>query len=144
MTPSQGARQLEIEVKGIVLEINANARGRAFRGVNLLRNAALEVLGQNGSGRVYKRGKEGRVQVASVAGQPPAPDYGNLRKNWRQAVMAYPNGKGLGVRIHMKITSDMFYQPFLEHGTRKMAPRPHMERIKTKARPQITALFASI
>lgn len=142
MSPAEGARQLEIEVKGIILEINANARDRASRGVNLLRNAALEVLGQNGSGRVYKRG--GRVQVASVAGSPPAPDFGNLRKNWRQAVMAYPNGKGLGVRIHMKITSDMFYQPFLEHGTRKMAARPHMERIKTKARPQITALFASI
>lgn len=138
MSPAAGARQLEIEVRGMVLEINANARGRAFRGVNLLRNAALEVLGQNGGGRVYKR------HVASAPGQPPAPDKGNLRRNWRQAVTAYPNGKGLGVRIHMKITSDMFYQPFLEHGTRKMAPRPHMERIKAKARPQIAALFASI
>ena len=44
----------------------------------------------------------------------------------------------------MRITSDMFYADFLEHGTRKMAARPHRERIKSKARPQIVALFSSI
>ena len=138
MSPAAAAKQLKIDVNQLVLEINTNARGRAFRGVNLLRNAALQVLGQNGSGRVYKR------HVASAPGQPPAPDKGNLRRNWRQAVMAYPNGKGLGVTIKMRITSDMFYQVFLEKGTRKMAARPHMERIKTKARPEIAALFANI
>ena len=138
MTPAAAAKYLRIEVNSLVLELNANARSRARRGVNLLRNAALEVLGQNGSGRVYGK------HVASAPGQPPAPDTGNLRRNWRQAVLAYPNGKGLGVNIHMRITSDMFYADFLEHGTRFIAPRPHRERIKTKARPQIVALFSSI
>ena len=138
MTPAAAAKYLRIEVNSLVLELNANARSRARRGVNLLRNAALEVLGQNGSGRVYGK------HVASAPGQPPAPDTGNLRRNWRQAVLAYPNGKGLGINIHMRITSDMFYADFLEHGTRKMAARPHRERIKSKARPQIVALFSSI
>ena len=138
MSPAEAAKYLRIEVNSLVQEMNQNARSRARRGVNLLRNAALEVLGQNGSGRVYGK------HVASAPGQPPAPDTGNLRRNWRQAVLAYPNGKGLGINIHMRITSDVFYADFLEHGTRKMAARPHRERIKTKARPQITALFASI
>lgn len=138
MSPAAAARRLRIEVNSLVLEINQNARSRARRGVNLLRNAALEVLGQNGSGRVYGK------HVASAPGQPPAPDTGNLRRNWRQAVLAYPNGKGLGINIHMRITSDVFYADFLEHGTRKMAARPYRERIKAKARPQIVALFSSI
>jgi len=142
MSPAAAARYLRVEVNSLMLEMNQNARSRARRGVNLLRNAALEVLGQNGSGRVYHRG--GRVQIASAPGQPPAPDKGNLRKNWRMATLAYLNGKGLGIDIHMRITSDMFYADFLEHGTRKMAARPYRERIKTKARPQIAALFASI
>lgn len=142
MSPAQAAKQLKIEVNQLVLQINANARGRAFRGVNLLRNAALQVLGQNGSGRTYRRG--GRVQVASVPGAPPAPDYGNLRKNWQNKVTAYPNGKGLGVTIHIGIKSDMFYAKFLEFGTRRMARRPFHDRIKTKARPQIVALFSSL
>lgn len=138
MSPAAAAKYLRIEVNSLVQEMNQNARSRARRGVNLLRNAALEVLGQNGSGRIYGK------HVASAPGQPPAPDTGNLRRNWRQAVLAYPNGKGFGINIHMRITSDVFYADFLEHGTRKMAARPHRERIKTKARPQITALFASI
>ena len=138
MTPAAAARYLQIEVNSLVMELNANARSRAFRGVNLLRNAALVVLGQDGSGRVYGK------HVASAPGQPPSPDTGNLRRNWRMATLAYPNGKGLGINIHMRITSDMFYADFLEHGTRKMAARPHRDRIKTKARPQIVALFSSI
>lgn len=135
------ASDLQIAVEGICREINQNARSRAMRGTNYLRNAALVVLGQNGSGRVYRNG-----HVASSPGQPPAPDTGNLRRNWRQLPVAVtPNGMGKhGIRIKLAIRSDVFYQQFLEKGTRKMAARPHMKRIKEKARPQIAALFASI
>lgn len=135
------ASDLEIAVEDICREINQNARSRAMRGTNYLRNAALVVLGQNGSGRVYRNG-----HVASSPGQPPAPDTGNLRRNWRQLPVAVtPNGMGkYGIRIKLAIRSDVFYQQFLEKGTRKMAARPHMKRIKEKARPQIAALFANI
>ena len=143
MSPAEAARRLGIDVRGIVLEINGRLCSRAVRGVNIMRNAAIEVLSQNGTGRTYKRGKRG-VHVASAPGQPPAPDTGNLRRNWRRQTYAHPNGKGLGVSVHMRITSDMFYQKFLEFGTRKMAPRPHQERIRTKARPKVAALFADI
>ena len=139
MTPGQAARQIEIEVRGMVLEINRNAISRATRGVNLLRSAAFAILGKDGTGRRYGR------HVASAPGQPPAPDTGNLRRNWRQRVLAQPNGHGAyGVRIKMQIKSDTFYAKFLEHGTIKMAPRPFKERIKTKARPKIVALFSNL
>lgn len=139
MSPGEAARQIEIEVRGLVSEINRAAISNGVRGVQILRSAALEVLGQDGSGRVYRNG-----HVASAPGQPPAPDTGNLRKNWRQKVIAAPNGIGNGVRIRMQIKTDTFYAKFLEYGTRKMAPRPFHDRIKTKARPEIAALFSSL
>ena len=135
------AADLEIAVDQICQEINHNARSRAMRGTNYLRNAALVVLGQNGSGRVYRNG-----HVASAPGQPPSPDTGNLRRNWRQLPVAVsPNGMGKhGIRIKLAIRSDVKYALFQEKGTRYISPRPFMDRIKIKAKPQIAALFANI
>jgi len=42
------------------------------------------------------------------------------------------------------ITSGMGYAGYLEHGTRKMAARPYVEKIKQTALPNITAIFAEI
>lgn len=127
------AADLEVTVREIVREINAAAKSRADRSLNIMRNAALEVLGQNGSGRVY------RGHVASAPGQPPAPDKGNLRKNWQQR--KYISGN---VRIILELKSRMFYAGFLEHGTRKMAARPYHDRIKKKALLEIKALYSNL
>ena len=129
---------LEIAVRELVNEINAAARSRATRGTNILRNTALEVLGHDGSGRVYKNGR-----VASSPGQPPAPQSGSLRDNW-QKLQPLVSGNGGGVRIIMKIRSDMYYAKFLDPGTRYIAQRPYIEPIKQKAKPAIASLFASI
>ncbi|MBR4032245.1 MAG: hypothetical protein IKJ07_05890 [Clostridia bacterium] len=128
------AADLEVAVKEIVQGINAAAISRADRGLNIMRNAALIVLGQDGSGRTYRNG-----HVASAPGQPPAPDKGNLRRNWQQR--KYITGK---VRIVLQMKSRMFYAGFLEHGTRKMAARPFHDRIKQKALPEIQALYSNL
>lgn len=137
MSPAEAAQQVEIEVRGIVIRVSAKAISNGTRGVNYLWSAAKEVLGQDGSGRSYKNG-----HVASAPGEPPAPDTGNLRRNWRRQVLA--QGNGSGVRVVMRITSQMSYADFLEYGTRKMEARPYREKIRDKARPQITALFANL
>lgn len=129
---------IEAEVAREVGAINRQVLSRARRGTNLLRNAAMTVLGQDGTGRRY------RNHVASAPGQPPAPDSGNLRRNWRESQFVQSNGLGRGIDVKLQIRSDVFYAKFLEHGTRKMAARPFVERIKTKARPEIEALFAGI
>ena len=131
------AADLEVVVREMVTEINAAAIARATSAQNIMRNAAFEVLGHDGSGRVYRNG-----HVASAPGQPPAPDTGNLRRSWHQTKLI--GGNGGGVRIILRMKSKMFYEPFLEHGTRKMAPRPFHDRIKQKSIPQIQALYASI
>ena len=130
---------IDAEIAAQVGFINRAVVARAVRGTNILRNAAKEILGQNGSGRVYKNG-----HVASAPGQPPAPDTGNLRRNWREQSAVQANGLGRGLDVRLRITSDVPYAKFLEFGTRKMAARPFREKIKTRAQPEIAALFAGI
>lgn len=130
------AADIEVAVRQIVQEINAAALSRADRGLNLLRNAALDVLGHDGSGRVY------RGHVASAPGEPPAPQFSSLRNNWNQQKLA--QGNGGGVRIILRIKSKMHYAGYLEHGTSRMLPRPYHDRIKNKAKPQIASLFSSL
>lgn len=137
MSPAAGAAQLKIEVEKTVEEINAAAISRSDRALNVMRNSALEVLGHDGSGRVYKNG-----HVASSPGSPPAPDTGSLRRNWSQQKLI--GGNGGGVRIHLRLRSQMFYAPFLDLGTRRMAPRPFTKPIEQKARPQVAALFSNL
>lgn len=127
------AADVEIAVKEIVKYITGAAISRADRSLNIMRNAALEVLGQNGSGRRYGK------HIASAPGQPPAPDKGNLRKNWQQR--KYITGK---VRITLQMKSRMSYAGFLEYGTRKMSARPFRDRIKQKALPEIKALYSNL
>lgn len=130
---------IEAEVAFEVGQINRQVVSRSKRGTVIMRNAAAQVLGQNGGGRAYKNG-----HVASAPGQPPAPDTGNLRRNWREQSFIQGNGLGRGLDVKLRITSDVPYSKFLEFGTRKMAPRPFVERIKTKSRPEIEALFGGL
>lgn len=137
MSPAAGAQALEIEVKKSVQEINAAAISRGDRALNVMRNCALEVLGHDGSGRVYKNG-----HVASIPGSPPAPDTGSLRRNWSQQKLI--GGNGGGVRIILRMRSQMYYAHWLDEGTRKMAPRPFTKPIEQKARPQVATLFSNL
>ena len=137
MSPAAGANALKIEVRRTVQEINAKALSFGDRALNIMRNVALDVLGKDGSGRVYRNG-----HVASAPGQPPAPDTGSLRRNWRQQKLA--TGGAGSLRIILRMKSMHFYQKFLEEGTRKMAPRPHVKKIEEKSRPQVAALYSNL
>lgn len=134
---SAGAK-LEIAVKKHVQEITKSAVSRATRGLNIMRNCALEVLSQETHGRVYSNGR-----VASTPGATPNPQFGNLRKNWQLLPVAI-SANGGGVQIRMRIRSDMKYAVFLDKGTRKMAPRPFRQRIQEKAKPKIAQLFSNL
>ena len=136
LTPLEGADYIQAQVDETVRQLNIEARSRATRAVNVLQNKAFEVLGQNGRGRRYGR------HTASAPGDPPAPDTGNLRRNWRKFVLASEAPQG--VRITARIKSDMPYAEFLEQGTRNMAPRPYKERVRQAARPEIEGIYSSL
>lgn len=87
------------------------------RASNALRNAALSVLAN---------------PSPSPPGSPPGVRSGHLKNNWHMSGGA------------VCITSGMGYAGYLEHGTRKMAARPFVDKIQQTALPNIMAIFAEI
>lgn len=138
---NQVIRSVEAEVNDEVQSVNMQARSRAFRATNVMQNVAYNVLGKDGSGRVYKRGAKGE-HTASAPGAAPAPDTGNLRRNWRRFVFSQPAGKG--ERIICRIKSDMPYAAALESGTARMKARPFRQRIIDQAKTEIVSIFGEV
>lgn len=130
---------LEGAVNEIVEEITYQAKSRAFRAANELRNSALTVLRGKCSGRVYKRPFSKSKYTASAPGEPPAMRTGNLRMSWRPQSASERIGKT--VTIKPAITTEVKYAPYLEEGTDRMAPRPFEEPIIEKAMPRISQIF---
>ena len=142
MTPGEGGEYLRVEVDETVKRLNQEARSRARRAVNVLRNSATSVLAGE------RHGKKGRVPnthakyTMSAPGEPPAVRTGNLRRNWRQYVLAEEHMSG--TRITARIKSDMPYSEFLEKGTSKMAARPYKDKTKDMAMPEINEIYSNL
>lgn len=130
---------LEGAVNEIVEEITYQAKSRAFRAANELRNSALTVLRGKRSGRVYKRPFSKSKYTASAPGEPPAMRTGNLRMSWRPQSASERIGNT--VTIKPAITTEVKYAPYLEEGTDRMAPRPFEDPIIEKAMPRISQIF---
>lgn len=93
------------------------AKDLVRRGVKVERRVK-QLLSQPGSGRIYKR--RGIAHQASAPGEPPAPDTGKYRATIGQQLETDSQG------LIEKIGTDDKRGPWLELGTRKMAPRPHL------------------
>lgn len=132
-------QRLRIEVNSTMHRVNTEALSRAVRGLNTMRNAELDVLGQNGHGRRYIRGNV--THTASSPGEPPAPNSGNLRQRWRRQVIGRAKDNGLEITMRMK--SDMPYSEYLERGTSSIAPRPYKQKIIDQATQEIQQIFDS-
>ncbi|HCA29132.1 MAG TPA: hypothetical protein DEP23_06010 [Ruminococcaceae bacterium] len=128
------------EIDKLVDQINFEAKSRAFRAANELRNSALTVLRGQRSGRVYKRPFSRSKYTASAPGEPPAVRSGDLRRSWRQRTASESTGKSLTVKP--AITTDVKYAPWLDEGTDKMEPRPFEDPIIEDAKPKIKAIYS--
>lgn len=134
------AMNIKPEIDKLVDQINFEAKSRAFRAANELRNSALTVLRGQRSGRVYKRPFSSNKYTASAPGEPPAVRSGDLRRSWRQKTASESTGKGLTVKP--AITTDVKYAPWLDEGTDRMAPRPFEDPIIEDAKPKIKAIYS--
>ena len=131
---------LDDTVAGIVGRVTSQAKSRGFRAANELRNAALQVLRGQRSGRVYKRPHSSSTYTASAPGEPPAArSPGGLRVSWKS--QARSEKAGGTVTIRPAIWTDKKYAPILQEGTNKMAPRPFEEPIIEQAKPKVMAIF---
>ena len=138
-TPKKASGRLKIAVDDTVKKVNREAASRGMRAVNAIRNAELEVLRGKRSGRVYRKPHTKSHYTASAPGEPPARRTGNLRLNWNGTVESSSTGSGLGVTAVLE--SQERYSTYLEHGTRRIAPRPFKQPISEKAMPEIERIY---
>ena len=129
-------------VKDQVADINRKVVSRGVRAVNAMRNAELEVLKGQRSGRVYRKPftKYARY-TASAPGEAPARRTGNLRLHWNGQVKSENSSDG-GAAIVAELESQESYAALLENGTSRMKPRPFVEKIKEKAAPEIRKIYS--
>lgn len=125
-----------------VKHIESQLEGRAYRGANELRNAALLVLRGQGGGRSYRVPGTKRRYTASAPGQPPAVRTGSLRNSWQPSAHAVMGSYISRVRSDVRTDNGQYnLSDLLENGTSKMAPRPHHDRILEKAEGPVTRIY---
>lgn len=127
-------------VKDQVANVNRQVISRGTRAVNAIRNAELEVLRGQRSGRKYRKPYSKATYTASAPGEPPARRTGNLRMHWNGEVKTEGSTSG-SVQVTAQLESQESYAGYLENGTSKMAARPFVEKIKEEATPEIERIY---
>ncbi len=138
--PGRTGAAIQEKIERKVESVNRQAVSRGTQAVNALRNAELEVLKGQRSGRVYRKPHSKASYTASAPGEPPARRTGNLRLHWNGKVIKERTSGG-GLNITAELESQEPYAGILEHGSRRMAPRPFVEKIKEKAMPEIKKIY---
>jgi hypothetical protein len=157
---------MKIDIDGavdkIVREVNRQVRTRAAEASNELRNAALDVLRGERSGRVYKKpstyGKRmnkhtknllplyghklrgGQLYQASAPGEPPAERTNTLRRSFEEKIAA--ENKAAYTEVKAYIETKQEYAAALDEGTDRMASRPIKEPVIERAKPRIRQIFS--
>lgn len=160
-SPNSAGTVVRAKVKDITANINRKVASRATRVINALRNAELDVLSGQRSGKVYKKPgthgeatkatrelkksyghklRGGQLYQASAPGEAPARRMGNLRLHWSGDVTTKENSNG-GVTLNAVLESQEKYAAYLEKGHGEVAARPFVERIKEKAEPEIKKIL---
>ena len=137
---NSAGRAVQAKVSEMAANVDRQVISRATRAVNALRNAELEVLRGQRSGKRYRKYPYRSSYTASAPGEPPARRTGNLRLHWNGTVETSPRGNGVEVKAVLE--SQEKYAIYLEEGTSKMQPRPFHQRIVDKARPEIEKIYS--
>lgn len=165
MTAQQATEEVRRAVENKVKSINRQVKSRGTRVAKALRNAELDVLKGKRSGKIYRvpdtYGQEpnkatkklmkeyghklrgGQLYRASAPGEAPASRNDDLRKHWSQGVDSRSSTNSSGgntVSVVAYIESQEEYAEYLEKG-KGMAPRPFVEKIKEKAKPEIVKIL---
>lgn len=140
MTPGEAADGVRVKVDKTVRHINQQVVSRGTRAVNAIRNAELEVLKGQRSGRVYRKPYSRATYTASAPGEAPARRTGALRLGWNGRVKRNTSS-GRNSSIIAELESTTPYAGYLDNGTSRMAPRPFTDRITEKAKPEIEKIY---
>ena len=132
-------KEMKVRVKQIMGEVETKAKSCAVRASNELRNAVLNVLRGQRSGRVYRKPHSKATYRASAPGEPPAVRTGMLRMSW--GMKAIGDGKGT---YTAGIYTDVPYAETLESGNSRVKARPYRQKVIERAAPKVTAIFKEL
>lgn len=129
-------------VEQITAQIRHEMERRAYLAANELKNASLDVLRGQRSGRRYRVPGTRRYYTASAPGEPPAVRTGTFRLSWQ------PKTRIDGDTYTSSIESDISVGKYLlgelleEGTTRGMAARPYKDRILDQAEEKIVDIYS--
>lgn len=123
-------------VKGAVNQVNAELPVRAAAASVKLKNASVEVLRGQRSGKVYKK-PTGGSYTSSAPGESPAVRTGDLMKKWR-TVEYGANHQNPAIETYVPYA-------WLDKGSPggMIAPRPYAQKIIDMAKPEVEAIYAA-
>jgi HK97 gp10 family phage protein len=115
-------RSLNVKLGRIGPQTRAEVRRALHRGALAIENRAVEgIIEGPKTGRIYaSKHRKGAKHQASAPGEFPAADSGRLH----QSITSVEASTGDNIRFETGGNVD--YATYLELGTSKMAPRPHM------------------
>ena len=136
---SNGVRVI---VKDEIGKINKKMAGefekRMLKAAMRLHQEVTKTLTGSRSGREYKVPATDRTYKASQPNEPPATRLGHLRKSYKYIV------KGEGLKAVGYVGSPLEYSHYLEYGTAKMKPRPHLKPALETSKKDIMKLFEDL
>jgi HK97 gp10 family phage protein len=104
----------------------------------LVHNEVKRLLSGSRSGKTYKVPGTKRTYQASAPFEAPASRLGHLRNSYQYKVL------GNGQTMKGYVGSDIDYAHYLEYGTFKMQPRPHLIPAMMNTKPKIERLFGRL
>ena len=126
---------IRLYTKEITQSIKDTASKRMYEAVNEVRNQVNVTLSGNRTGRTYKVPGTNRTYTASSPGEPPAQATGRLRQS------VFTRVEGMGNQVTGRVGTELPYGLWLDEGTKKMKPRPWLERSLDKAIPRLREIF---
>lgn len=123
------------DLTGIIKKIEEGNKKRLLKALVVWKSELMKVLSGQRSGREYQVPFTKKKYMASAPGEAPASRTGTSKSAWKFQVRTVENEMcgELGIRL--------LYPLFLEKGTSKMKPRPHIRPAFENQKNKIIAIL---
>lgn len=129
---------LTLNAAVLTKQIESQIEKRMMTAAMIVTGEVKRLLAGPRSGRFYRVPGTKRTYRASAPGEAPAVRLGALRQKYEFGV------EGKGVNAVGVVGNPLKYAVYLEKGTHKMAPRPHLSVAFRNTQKQIEQLFADL
>ena len=123
-------------------QIDREMMARTYQAAQALKKAELQIIRGKGGGRVYRVPGTRRTYQASAPGQPPAVRTGAYRNSFVPRAERKGNFTYRALVESSLMVNGWNLGDLLENGTSKMAPRPHDDKIREKAKRDIVKIYS--